>query len=347
MPKMKGHKPGCRCVGCSAATRKRGQRALTASRPRQRNTNRYAVGDVVKMTPKHIKQMGLTKGPIDGLVVGHSGNFTAVLWNNRKYAQLISPAAIKLKKAADAGTRAQAKAEGFKLDPDMYDAADRKAIGASNPKRRPRRKNHGYENQLKNLVRAERARPLTRINPERERNPGWSFPGKRIKAGLYIEVTRYKPGIYMWRVVDSAGKFLLPGIGDIHARSTSEAETKALARWKEYKRDPKKVMREVTGKRNSAVRISQEAQDSLGIVGNPAHFPRTSRGSKGKSRWWIFDLFDKDGALVRTSIEKSNGTTARDAARGMVGTTHNRTRIKKVQLSGPYTSKPRASTRRK
>lgn len=102
--------------------------------------------------------------------------------------------------------------------------------------------------------------------------------------------------------------------------------------------------------RNGSVRIGGGGKDDLGCLQNPAHYPVGKAGRPGKPAWWIIDMFrgpgGKDG-LISTSIEKWTKTEAHAGARTLPGCSRGGHKISKVELSGPYPSKPSASTARK
>lgn len=65
---MKGHKPGCKCVGCSPATRRRGQAALEATRGgKPARKNPAAKADPPKRTAK--KKPAARRNPAPSVVV--------------------------------------------------------------------------------------------------------------------------------------------------------------------------------------------------------------------------------------------------------------------------------------
>lgn len=106
-----------------------------------------------------------------------------------------------------------------------------------------------------------------------------------------------------------------------------ESQMRALVR-----SAPKKAAK----RKNSAVRMRNP--DDLGCMGNP--------GGGGRQQWFMLDMFDKKGPIA-TSIEQTTAASARDGAKHMLGRTVGRKRVQVAQLSGPYSTRPSASTVRK
>lgn len=87
---------------------------------------------------------------------------------------------------------------------------------------------------------------------------------------------------------------------------------------------------------------------SIRIAGNPtSHYPRTSRGPKGKVKWYILDLRDGRGNLISTRIRKCAHAKCATEAAGLVDRKVGKRMVRKVELSGPYSRKPNANTTRK
>lgn len=84
------------------------------------------------------------------------------------------------------------------------------------------------------------------------------------------------------------------------------------------------------------------------IAGNPtSHYPRTSRGPKGKVRWYILDLKDGRGNLISSRYRKCAHSKCATEAAGLVDRKVGKKMVRKVELSGPYSRKPNANTTRK
>lgn len=80
---------------------------------------------------------------------------------------------------------------------------------------------------------------------------------------------------------------------------------------------------------------------------NMAHFPRTTRGPKGKAAWFILDLYDGSGRKVSSRYKRGARAKMATEAAGLVNRKVQKHIVRKVELSGPYSRKPNASTPRK
>lgn len=81
---------------------------------------------------------------------------------------------------------------------------------------------------------------------------------------------------------------------------------------------------------------------------NPVdHYPRTTRGPKGKVRWYILDLYNGRGTLVSSRYRKCARAKCATEAAGLVNRKVGKSMVRKVELSGPYSRKPNAKTTRK
>lgn len=87
-------------------------------------------------------------------------------------------------------------------------------------------------------------------------------------------------------------------------------------------------------RKNSTIRMSRNPDD-LGCMSNPA----------GK-QWFMLDMFDRKGP-ISTSIEQTTPASARDGANNQLGRVIAGKRVHSAQLSGPYRTRPTASTVRK
>ena len=199
------------------------------------------------------------------------------------------------------------------------------------PAKRKVRKNHGYENQARVAFRnstvplggtARTARPDRMALPMPVGNPHIQPSGTGNGWTVIVdahEIPRLRYSAYIGHI-DRYGKITLwrPAAGGIP---------------RDYKQH--------------AMRILEEARDSLPTA-NPAHFPRTARGPKGKTaRWFILDLYDGRGAKVGTRIKQGARAKFATEAAGLVDRRVGKKTVRKVELSGPYARKPTASTPRK
>ena len=81
---------------------------------------------------------------------------------------------------------------------------------------------------------------------------------------------------------------------------------------------------------------------------NPvSHFPRTGRGPKGNVKWYIIDLRDGRGNLISSRYRKCARAKCATEAAQLVDRKVGKKMVRKVELSGPYSRKPTASTTRK
>lgn len=81
---------------------------------------------------------------------------------------------------------------------------------------------------------------------------------------------------------------------------------------------------------------------------NPVdHFPRTTRGPKGSIKWFILDLYDGRGNRVSSRYRKCARAKCATEAASLVNRKVGSKMVRKVELSGPYSRKPTATTTRK
>jgi len=81
-------------------------------------------------------------------------------------------------------------------------------------------------------------------------------------------------------------------------------------------------------------------------VNSQLNTARTAVANTGGT-WFIFDLFNGAGQRKATRIKKLTPTTAREVAVGMMNRKAGKFIVRKVEVAGPYRSKPSTSTVRK
>lgn len=254
------------------------------------------------------------------------------------------------------------------------------------PKRRRARRNHGYENQAAALHERAR-KTTRKATRKTARNSAVMLPGSvksRSAAKRRVSPTRINPSdphlvdelvLYaentgeLYPMIQATQKSLLTKMrkGDFDILKAGKAWMRVMNRAAQmYTREmgvrgPYGSYGQFSsGTRSGAAGRMQSYFSTQAATGeldyllpkkyqrkNPAHYPRTSRGPKGNVRWYILDLFDGRGNKLSTRVRKCARAKCATEAAQLVDRKVGKHMVRKVELSGPYSRKPGASTKRK